>query len=108
MKKNIILCPECNSEFSTKDKIASLFRAFGRIKCKHCESEFTQVIGRHRIKMGIFCGVLVFSTSMINMTNISSIIENIWIRAVLAGISVGVIVLIVEYITMRYAKYEKE
>jgi CXXC-20-CXXC protein len=95
-------CEECNSKFSFLDRLKSIPKEYGDMKCANCNTIYRQ---KRNIYKGIFNGLVVFIC--LQNQDLIKFTDNIFIKGIIMVVLVVVITLVFDLIPHRWQKYEK-
>ena len=99
-------CKDCNSKFSFLDRLKSIPKDYGELKCRNCNAVYRQ---KPNIYKGIFGG-LIFFIYLNNQESIKALIkftDNILIKGIIMVLLLVISTLVFDLIPHRWQKYEK-
>jgi hypothetical protein len=99
-------CEECNNKFSFLDRLKSIPKDHGELKCRNCNAVYRQ---KSNIYKGIFGG-LVFFIYLNNQDYLRSLIrftDNILIEGIILVFFTVVSSFVFDLIPHRWQKYER-
>lgn len=101
-----MICPECNSKFRLRDRIKSMIKKYGKIKCSNCKSIFVEAKGHKSISTSVCMGLTVLLCSAINLV-VSGLLKNMFIAISIVIFVVLILVPIVMCLSQNWTSYKK-
>lgn len=101
-----MICSECNSKFKLTDRIKSMIKRNGIIKCNNCKSKFIEKKSLGILSTSLVMGLIVLLSSTINLF-INGFFKNESIVNYTFIFTLLILVPIVMYLSQYWTSYEK-
>lgn len=95
-------CEECNSKFSFLDRLKSIPKEYGDIKCSNCNTVYRQ---KRNIYKGIFGGLITFIC--LQNQDLIKFTDNILIKGSIVSLVMIASLFVFDLIPHRWQKYER-
>ena len=103
---DFMICPECNSKFRLRDRIKSMVKKYGEIKCSNCKSIFVEEKCHKGVSTSVCMGLTVLLCSAVNLV-VSGLLKNMFIALSIVIFVAVVLVPSVMFLSQNWTSYEK-